>query len=412
MENSRLKVLWFSNYRFSIDPLKATGTWLKVIGERLSQFEYIDFINVTHGHTSSIFYEQVANIKQYVVPYPRFFSNSLPSIKITKEIINIVNKENPQIVHIWGTESYWGLLPFENFSNTVFLLEIQGLLSQIYSQFYGGLSTLDLLKCTGIKELLKFNLHLIFQFKNLKKFVSNEIKIVTSNLNISVQSKWSERVVKLLNPSANIFHSLIPLRDEFLNSKGQWNYTGSNSIFYVSSGPLSYKGLHVLIKAMKIVKEKNKLVKLRIGGNYSVGLRQSGYERFLKKLIYSFDLEENVEWLGPLDSSKIIQELKHSDVFVISSYVESYCVALYEAIAIGIPVICTNSGALPEAEKISSNIIYYQPGDIYILSSFILEKLKKPIQETTYLTDIISADRAIMNQVNIYKHLSVFSGQS
>jgi glycosyltransferase involved in cell wall biosynthesis len=66
----------------------------------------------------------------------------------------------------------------------------------------------------------------------------------------------------------------------------------------------------------------------------------------LQNMVDDLKLKGKVEFLGLRND--IPRLLAHSDIFVFPSYKEAFGLALVEAMASGLPVICSDSGALPE----------------------------------------------------------------
>jgi len=400
-----MKILWFSNYRFSNEAIKTTGTWLKVMGEALSKENDVDLVNITKGQSKGIVFEQINGIKQYVVPAGKSYTNDLPKPQIVSQIENIIEELQPDIIHVWGTESYWGMITQNYVHRFKVLLEIQGILTQIKQQFYGGLTPKEIFSCTGFKEILKPTTHLLFQryFRKRKALIEQEI--IRSHHLISVQSEWSRRSIVGINSKAKIFNALLPLREEFVSAARTWSHQASGKIFTSAAGLHSFKGLHIALKALKILVENGVNVCLNIAGGQSKGIRQSGYKRYLLRLIKDLNLEAHVNWLGALDANEIVLELQTSDVVLIPSYMESYCMVLYESIAVGLPIVCSYAGAMPEAGRLSSSIKYFQPGDFRVAASHLSDVLSSAYESNIESPPVVTAEAAVERQLAIYKEI-------
>ena len=113
-------------------------------------------------------------------------------------------------------------------------------------------------------------------------------------------------------------------RDEF-------HLTADDFVLF-SAGQLSKRKNHeVVIKALAEIKNKN--VKLLISGLGEL-------ENHLKKLIFKLGLEDRVILAG---YRKDVIELLHAvDCFAFSSFQEGLPVALMEAMAAGLPIVCSN----------------------------------------------------------------------
>lgn len=104
------------------------------------------------------------------------------------------------------------------------------------------------------------------------------------------------------------------------------------------------KGQDVLIKAIKIVKNKYPNVKCYFAGECEQG--HTKYLEDLKELVEQEELNENVEFLGKvIDIPKFFSNI---DLFVLPSRIEGFGIALIEAMAAKIPVIASDVGGPKE----------------------------------------------------------------
>jgi len=95
----------------------------------------------------------------------------------------------------------------------------------------------------------------------------------------------------------------------------------------------SYKNIDILIKAIKLVKEKRPEIKSLIIGD-------GPEKKKLEKLVIKLDLKENIKFLGFLENQNHMYALiKSSKIFVLPSVREGFGIVVIEANACGIPVI-------------------------------------------------------------------------
>ncbi|GAB2850097.1 glycosyltransferase family 4 protein [Streptomyces deserti] len=80
------------------------------------------------------------------------------------------------------------------------------------------------------------------------------------------------------------------------------------------------------------------------------GLTQDpGYVAHLRTLIDKYGLQDRLELAGPLSGAALDASYAAADLMVLTSYAETYGMAVTEALARGIPVLATDVGGLPEA---------------------------------------------------------------
>jgi glycosyltransferase involved in cell wall biosynthesis len=78
-------------------------------------------------------------------------------------------------------------------------------------------------------------------------------------------------------------------------------------------------------------------VSLRIGGS-------GESEASLRRLAAQLQIEHRVEFLGALERDRLVKELGDCDAFVLASRLETFGVAVIEALALGRAVIATRCG--------------------------------------------------------------------
>lgn len=375
-----MRVLWFSNAFFNESPPKATGTWLYSMAKAMVE-EGIELYNITQRDSiTDIVYGEIDSVKQYVLPKYKLH-NGIPSLNHINKIQNIVDGINPDIIHIWGLEGYWGLLTARGFIRGNVLLEIQGIRETCARVFYGGLSWVDVLSTIQMKEWIKPQISLPMQKRCFKKWSSFEHEIVSAHKHITTQSDWVRSwVSQFSSPDATIYETNLIVRSQFLSSD-PWSKPkhekSSPVIFTLSSEAHAFKGIHDGIKAVAMLKRKYPGIQFRVAGNFEINrpfYKKNGYTKYLLKLIKSKGLENNVLFLGSLDASALNKEMQQADVMIQTSYVESYSLALAEAMAVGVPCVVSYAGAMPELARDGEEALFYTPSDYFKLA-FLIDKI-------------------------------------
>jgi glycogen(starch) synthase len=91
--------------------------------------------------------------------------------------------------------------------------------------------------------------------------------------------------------------------------------------------------------------------------------------------IERLNIENSVFMAGQLARARIAQLMAAADVFVSSSKVESFGLALLEASAVGVPVVCSSAGGAPEVFHDGFNALLYRPGDVDAMAQAITRLL-------------------------------------
>lgn len=407
-----MKVLWFSNCILGNEINRGSGSWLYAMRSIISS--EVELYNITQSHVSDIVLNKYDDLIEYVLPSYNLVNN-VPLEREIKSIVNIVDTINPDIIHIWGIELYWGLLFSRGYIKRKYILEIQGLLSSCYNVYYGGLTPAEIVKCFSIKEILKYNSYLPFVRKKIEKRSFVEYEIIHHSSFISTQSEWVRNQIRfIVNAQTTVVKTLLPIRDSFYKSN-KWKKTYSNksiTLFTSFSYLVPFKGLHLLIKGLSILKKKYDNIILNVGGIEISSVpfyRKDGYLYYILSLIKRYNLQENINFLGKLNEEEIIKELLISDVYINPSFVESYSVASAEAMFLGVPSVLSYAGAMPDFSNKIRTALYYSPMDYIDLSSKIALLIENNQLATTnssnsirVLEDLSDKNKIKTNQLTIY----------
>ncbi len=127
-----------------------------------------------------------------------------------------------------------------------------------------------------------------------------------------------------------------------------------------------YKSIDVVIKAFALVKEKIPAARLLIVGD--------GPERGnLIRLTRRMGLAESVEFLGTVDSARLVEILNRSHVFLNASPKEGWGLTVIEANACGLPVVASRRPGLQDSVKdgVTGYLVPY--GDVRAFADRALE---------------------------------------
>lgn len=112
-------------------------------------------------------------------------------------------------------------------------------------------------------------------------------------------------------------------------------------LVFVGSLAQRYKGLHVLLQAMRICADEGLTTSLHVLGD---GIHRAEYEQMTATL----GLGDQVSFFGHVNSDQVWRHLQDSDLFVMPSLTEGLPRAMLEAMACGVPCVGSSVGGIPE----------------------------------------------------------------
>lgn len=129
------------------------------------------------------------------------------------------------------------------------------------------------------------------------------------------------------------------------------------------------KGHTYLIQALPIVLEKFPYIKLILAGS-------GRDENKLKNQVNSLGIDEHIIFLGHINN--VFKFLEHIDLFVLPSRSDALPVAIIEAMSVGLPIVATNVGGIPEMIENDKTGILVSPQDSEELANAIIYLLSNP----------------------------------
>lgn len=411
-----MKIVWLCNARFTGKKIKSTGSWLQPLAEHMQQTGKVQIVNICQANVKSVLKENLGMIVQYVLPVRKAQKYGHVPNKLTiKEILDIVSLEQPNLIHIWGTESIWAYMNPILSSSFKTVMDIQGLLAPYSDYYYGGLTNREIFQSVHLKELLMPTRILYYKRKIFKERGKQETKYLQTFTNVSVQSDWVKNYVRFMVPNSTIYSTRIILRDSFYRAQ-PWVYkTNKESPIIYSScaAAVSYKGIHVLIKAIGLLKKIYPKIQLHLAGQIEVGNKLfDGYSIYINNLIRTLDLTSNVHFLGSINENQIINELQKCSVCVVPSFIETYCLAFAEAMIVGVPTVVSYAGALPEFANHKVDALFYNSIDYYAMAGYVDEliqnrELAETISRNSRKRRLSENDPHLVveNQLDIYQRI-------
>jgi glycosyltransferase involved in cell wall biosynthesis len=373
-------VLWFVNLllpsaaRALGDPEPVYGGWLESLLKALSASEPTAEVCVVceYGRPLDL---RIGNVRYVALPAKESLG------KKSCEISRIVSEFSPDVVHIHGTEHYYASLPDEVFAGKPVLVSLQGIINGCTPHYNGGLAPFELRPFFHpLRGLLRRDNVYQVQEDWFRKRSVTEIQSIRARRYFAGRTDWDRMWVKAINPSAQYFHVDEVLRPEFYQATRTGCQVRRHSIYCGGAAVYPMKGLHGLLRAIMIVRNKypdvqvrvaNALISLKRPTGVRGWLSDSQYRRYLRSQIERSGLAENLVTLPPLSAAECVRELQQAQVFVLPSLCENSPNALCEAMMVGTPSIAMYAGGIPSILAHGVEGLLCQPGDPAVLADAI-----------------------------------------
>lgn len=401
-----MRILWISNIVFpeaqsllsGNKDFAASGGWMLGAANALLNHASIELTVAA----PSIAVKEVTELKGERIRYflfPLGKGNIKKNDEYRKYWRTIQCLVQPEIVHIHGTEFSHGLAYVDECGADNVVVSIQGLTSEIAKYYSLGLSRLQILKNLSVGDLFRGSV--LRDVRRYKKRGKTEVELIKKVHHIIGRTNFDRSHTWALNPEAQYYFCNEILRDNFYMARWEYETCRPHSIF-LSQANNPLKGLHFLLRALVIVKERYPDVKLLIAGrditSRKLSLRglysYSGYGKLIKRFIWNNSLQQTVSFMGPLSAEQMKDALLCSNVFVCSSSIENSSNSLAEAQMLGVPCVASFVGGIPDLVPNKECGRLYRCDDVVGLAYQICD-----LFETS-----VGFDNSIMRDIALKRH--------
>lgn len=357
------RVLWLCSTPLSDSDGGGSGTWLGAMARGLLAAGRVRLGIVALGDVSHFVRRDCGGAQQWLAPVrarPR--GNGLPPSSLLAAIHAAHREFAPDLVHVWGTESYLGLLTARGLIAAPAILTMQGLKHRVAACYPGALTGPERLRCLGVKEIAKAVLlrHRAREYRWWGRF---EREMMAGHRWVICQTRWQEAHVRSCARGSRVCHLDLPLREAF-ETTGAWQGHPSEARLFALTNGLPTKGIHVAVRAASALRKSFPALQLRIAGAVpGRGIGRNAYLHWVEGEIEHHDLRGHVAWLGRLSGDQIARELQSASAMVIPTFIESYCMAFAEAMRIGVPTAVAYTGGTAHLGEDEATCLFFPAGD-------------------------------------------------
>ena len=384
-----MKVLWIIN--IPLPPLcdkmgwdkPVIGGWLYSSFKRLLQQDDLQlFVASPYFEGFSLIDIEIDGVRYFSIPY-KYRSTIKPHSYVRKYWALINDKVTPDIVHIHGTEYSYGNDFIHACGADNVVVSVQGLVSVISNYYYGGINKKEILSSITIRDILRMSTII----QNRKSFINRgiiEVDTLRHAKYVIGRTEWDKAHIWAINPKINYFYCGETLRDSFYCQKWVYENCEPYSIF-ISQSEYPIKGLHMVLSALPYVIRLYPRTKVYVAGNDITKSKPwylfSGYGKYIKKIIKDLKLKNHIEFLGPLSEEQICERYLRSNLFICPSSIENSPNSLGEAQALGVPVLASYVGGIPDM-MLGDESRLYRFDDVELLSYKICNIFEKGADST------------------------------
>lgn len=421
-----MKVLWFTNTKSCYTPVNQHytnpyngGGWIES-AEKL----FHNLPNITLGVSFILNNQPFKTIQNNVTYYPipvstgnNILIRSLEKLPHVLSLNHIKQEEKrwkyyleyfkkiiedfkPDIIHVWGSESYFGLISLITDIPTI--LHIQGILNPYLNSYlppffswrtliYNKLSAISIIKRNINKKAWTLSCY-------RERVIFNNIKYFLG------RTDWDKRVTHILNPKSNYFHVDEILREKFYHETFIRKIPSKLTIITTISSPL-YKGFDLILKTAEILKNNIKVdFEWKCFGNIN--------PKLIEKIVGIKHEDVNIKIMGVATSEQLVEAELSATLYFHPSYIDNSPNSLCEAQILALPVISTNVGGISSL-IVDERTGFLIPSNDPYQGAYLVELLYKNKDLNIQIGNMAQKDaikrhdkkKIMQSIINIYNHV-------
>lgn len=381
----------------------ASGGWLVDYANKIAADPNMELATMTYANVPNDLDVMACGIRNFI------FAGGGKRLlfdhpQTAKDCQKVLDEFQPDVIHIHGTEYAIGAAMVRLQPDLPILLTIQGILTRISDEYYGGLPFGERVKIKSVKSVMKlktpfFAKQLMSKNAKREQFVLQNVKHVTG------RTEWDRSVMLSINDQLVYHRFNYNLRGEFYDAP-KWDLANVDKhTVYTGSATYTLKGLHVLLRAIAIVKKKYPDVRLLVPANQSQYAKANAYEKYVLRLIRKLGIEENVCFVGRKNAAEVADILAKSQVCVVPSAMEGASATMCEAMMIGTPGICSYRGGMTDLLRDGESGFFYDFKEYPVLASRIMTLFEDEELCRTFSARVIADAEARHNREKNYAQL-------
>lgn len=258
--------------------------------------------------------------------------------KLTPLAVQLIEKVNPDVIQVFGTERGWGQVA--KYTNIPVVIHMQGCIAPYNNAAYPpGYSSCDEILEAGINLKRQYSLWRLRHYsKTWADLEQSNFKAVKYYMG---RTGWDKSLVELFHHGAYYYYCSEALRPSFIKNAKTWQPQNKKRIRLITTGCSTFwKGMDTLLKTAHM------LVQQGFDFEWLVAGLMANQHLIEKKERLRF-ADNHVTLLGYTSADKLTELLLSSDIYVHTAYIDNSPNSICESQYLGLPIISTNVGGIP-----------------------------------------------------------------
>ncbi len=314
------------------------------------------------------------------VSYYGFYENVLKETKYEKtldtSLPGILEDFQPDIVHIFGTEFPHTLAMVKAFKDPDhILIGMQGVCAACAEHYMDGIPPYIRYRYT-LRDLIKRD-NIKSQQKKFQIRAKREAEAIKGVNHITGRTTLDKEFTAAIHQGVHYHFMNETLRSNFYNQRWSLHNCEKYSIF-LSQGDYPLKGFHYMLQALPVIQRVYPETHVYITGNqitthntWRSRWKISSYGKYLLQLIKENKLDHSITFLGMVDSQEMCRQMLRAHVFVSPSTMENSPNSLGEAMLLGLPVVASSVGGVPDMLTHEEEGFLYPVDEVNLLANYV-----------------------------------------
>jgi glycosyltransferase involved in cell wall biosynthesis len=391
-------VLWFTNVpldavnRHFGRPTTGSGFWMHALIEPLVNSGEVELAVVTAAAGDPPYRFRDGAVDYFNIPQNKYLEvfglfRGARLSRYLRHAASIVDAWKPDLIHVHGTERFFGLVRARGLTQAPMVVSLQGIISEIHRCLWGTMTWRDMIANTTLWDLSR-NATLVADSRQYRRQMRIEREVIESAQAVIGRTDWDHAHARQVNPRAPYFHVDEMMRPEFWNAEPWSLESVRRGTLMTTASPAPLKGLPVLLEATATLRSWGHDVRLKVAGLARSNPR--GLAKYVFKMIDRLQLTDAVELLGWCDAQTLVRHQREAHCFAVSSFTENGSNALSEAQLVGMPCVVSHVGGMTTTARDEQTGLFFSSGD----DAMLARQIERILTEDALAARLANAARA------------------